>query len=304
MNLTILLLVAGALFFIGTFFLLSGILRRGIGLRQRVLPEHQVKEETEALGDRVSEVLIPMGKSLPMSEEKRAKEQHRLVTAGFRTENAIWIWYGSMIATGVGSFVLLLGLGVPFANPLLGIMLPVVFGMVLPDLWLRMRISHRKERIQMALPDMMDLAVVCVEAGMGLDQALQRIGRELRAPHPDLSDELHLYNLEVNAGWKRPDALRNLADRTAVDDVRALVASLVQTDRFGTSIADSLRIFSDSLRVKRRQRAEEKAAKMNVKIVVPLVIFIFPAIFAVVAGPAIIGLVKELLPLLAGTNPP
>ena len=181
-------------------------------------------------------------------------------------------------------------------------MLPVILGMVLPDLWLRRRISKRKENIQLALPDMMDLSVVCVEAGIALDQALQRIGKELRQPHPDLSDELRLYNLEVNAGWKRPDALRNLASRTGVDDVRSLVASLIQTDRFGTSIAYSLRIFSDSLRVKRRQRAEEKAAKMNVKIVVPLVIFIFPAVFAVVAGPAIIGLVRDLLPLMAGTK--
>ena len=302
MDITILLLVAGALFFIGVFFLLSGVLRRGIGLRERVLQEHQVEEEPEALGDRVSEVLIPLGKTLPMSEEKRAKEQSRLVTAGFRRENAIWIWYGSMITTGVVIFLGLTVLGVPFSNPLLGIMLPVVLGMIIPDIWLRQRIKRRKESIQMGLPDMMDLAVVCVEAGMGLDQALQRIGEELRAPHPALSDELHLYNLEVNAGWKRPDALRNLAARTAVDDVRALVASLIQLDRFGTSIADSLRIFSDSLRVKRRQRAEERAAKMSVKIVVPLVIFIFPAIFAVVAGPAIIGLVRELLPFMAGTR--
>ena len=269
MDITILLLVAGALFFIGVFFLLSGILKRGIGLRERVLQDHQAEEEPAGLADRVSEVLIPLGKALQMSEGKRAKEQGRLVTAGFRNSNAIWIWYGAMIATGVVSFVGLTAIGLPFSNPLLGIMLPVILGMVLPDLWLRRRISRRKERIQLALPDMMDLAVVCVEAGMGLDQALQRIGWELKGPHPDLSDELHLYNLEVNAGWKRPDALRNLAARTAVDDVRSLVASLVQTDRFGTSIADSLRIFSDSLRVKRRQRAEEKAAKMSVKIVVP-----------------------------------
>ena len=282
MDITILLLVAGALFFIGVFFLLSGILRRGIGLRERVLQEHQGEEEPEAIGDKVSEVLIPLGKALPMSDDKRAKEQSRLVTAGFRGQNAVWIWYGSMVTTGVIAFLVLTVFGLPFSNPLLGIMLPVILGMVLPD--------------------MMDLAVVCVEAGMGLDQALQRIGKELRQPHPDLSDELHLYNLEVSAGWKRPDALRNLAERTAVDDVRSLVASLIQTDRFGTSIADSLRIFSDSLRVKRRQRAEEKAAKMNVKIVVPLVIFIFPAVFAVVAGPAIIGLVRDLLPLMAGTK--
>ena len=302
MDITILLLVAGALFFIGVFFLLSGILRRGIGLRERVLQEPQVEEQAEAISDRVSEVLIPLGKVLPMSEDKRVKEQTRLVTAGFRSANAIWIWYGSMIATGVLSFLVLTASGLPFSNPLLGTMLPVILGMVLPDMWLRRRISKRKENIQLALPDMMDLSVVCVEAGMGLDMALQRIGKELRQPHPDLSDELRLYNLEVNAGWKRPDALRNLADRTGVDDVRSLVAALIQTDRFGTSIADSLRIFSESLRVKRRQRAEEKAAKMNVKIVVPLVLFIFPAIFAVVAGPAIIGLIRDLLPMMAGTK--
>ena len=302
MDITILLLVAGALFFIGIFFLLSGVLRRGVSLRKRVLPEHQGPENAEPIGDRLSEMLIPLGKALPLSEEKRVKEQHRLVTAGFRSRNAIWIWYGAMVTTGLISFLVLAVLGLPFSNPLLGIMLPVVMGMVLPDMWLRLRISKRKERIQLALPDMMDLAVVCVEAGMGLDQALQRIGQELEETHPDLSQELHLYNLEVSAGWKRPEALRNLADRTAVDDVRALVGSLVQTDRFGTSIADSLRVFSESLRVKRRQRAEEKAAKMNVKIVIPLVIFIFPAIFAVVAGPAVIGLIRELLPLLAGTQ--
>ncbi len=302
MDITILLLVAGALFFIGIFFFLSGLLRRGVGLRERVLQEHQGEQEPEAVGEKVSEVLIPLGKALPLSDEKREKETHRLVTAGYRGRNAIWVWYGSMITTGVISFLVLTVLGLPFSNPLLGIMLPVILGMILPDLWLRKQISKRKENIQLSLPDMMDLAVVCVEAGMGLDQALQRIGHELKEPHPDLSSELHLYNLEVNAGWKRPEALRNLAERTAVDDVRALVASLIQTDRFGTSIADSLRIFSDSLRVKRRQRAEERAAKMNVKIVVPLVIFIFPAIFAVVAGPAIVGLVRELLPLMAGTQ--
>ena len=254
MDLTILLLVAGALFFIGVFFLLSGILRRGIGLRQRVLQEHQGEPEPEAIGDKISEVLIPVGKALPLSEKKREKEQDRLVTAGYRSRNAIWVWYGSMITTGVLSFLVLTVLGLPFSNPLLGIMLPVILGMVLPDLWLRKQISKRKENIQLALPDMMDLAVVCVEAGMGLDQALQRIGHELREPHPDLSSELYLYNLEVNAGWKRPDTLRNLADRTAVDDVRALVASLIQTDLFGTSIAASLRIFSDSVSIPRQSR--------------------------------------------------
>ncbi len=129
MDITILLLVAGALFFIGIFFLLSGILKRGIGLRERVLQEHQDEEPPEAIGERVSEVLIPLGKALPMSEEKRVKEQNRLVTAGYRGKNAIWIWYGSMISTGVISFLVLTAFGVPFSNPLLGIMLPVILGM-------------------------------------------------------------------------------------------------------------------------------------------------------------------------------
>lgn len=301
MNATFLVIIAGALLFFGMFFLLVALFRRGIGLRARVLPEEQAREEeVEGLSEKMKEMLIPLGKAIPRSEEKRDAEQHRLVNAGYRGGNAVWIWYGSMIAVGVTVFLGLTFTGVPFQNPILSLMLPVILGMMVPDMWLRRQIGQRKHRIQMALPDMMDLAVVCVEAGMGLDQTLQRIGHELRKTHTDLSDELRLYNLEVSAGLKRQEALRNFALRTDVDDVKALTGSLIQTDRFGTSIADSLRVFSDTLRVKRRQRAEEQAAKMNVKIVIPLVLFIFPAIFAVVAGPAVIGLIRELLPLLAG----
>jgi len=146
------------------------------------------------------------------------------------------------------------------------------------------------------LPDMLDLAVVSVEAGLGMDQSLMRISQELSPVYPDLSEELKLYSLEVNAGRKRADAFRNLGNRTGVDDLKAFVAVLIQTDRFGTSVAQSLRVFADNLRVKRRQRAEEHSAKMSIKMIPPLVVFIFPAIFVVILGPAIIAIVRQLLP--------
>jgi tight adherence protein C len=150
----------------------------------------------------------------------------------------------------------------------------------------------------MGLPDFMDLSVVCVEAGLGLDQTIQRVGKEIKTSYPDLSGELRLYGLEVTAGRSRSEALRNLAGRTGVDDLRGLTAVLIQSDRFGTSIADSLRIFAEDLRVKRRQRAEEMAAKMGVKMVPPLVLFIFPAVFAVILGPAIVLIVRNIFEAL------
>jgi tight adherence protein C len=140
--------------------------------------------------------------------------------------------------------------------------------------------------------------VVCVEAGLGLDQSMMRIGQELHGTHPDLSEELHLMSLEINAGKSRAEALRNLAARTAVEDLKSFVAVLIQTDRFGTSIADSLRVYSDSFRTKRRQRAEEHAAKMSIKMIPPLFLFILPATFCVVVGPAAIGISQGLLPFL------
>src|SRR4029079_11240079 len=171
---------------------------------------------------------------------------------------------------------------------------------IVPDMWLGRMTSRRKERIQHGLPDALDLTVVCVEAGLGLDQSLMRIGQELKQSCPDLCEELGLVTLEVNAGKTRAVALRNLALRTDVEDVKALVAILIQTDRFGTSIGQSLRIFAANLRVKRRQRAEERAAKIPVKMIPAMVVFVFPAVFVVVAGPAVIKVAEDLLPFLAG----
>jgi tight adherence protein C len=159
-------------------------------------------------------------------------------------------------------------------------------------------ITHRQRAIQLALPDALDLAIICVEAGLSLDHSLQRVGVELQHAHPDLSDELRLLTLEVRAGKPRAEALRNLGQRIAIDDVRALVAVLLQTDRFGTSIAQALRVHSDALRTERRQRAEEAAAKTTIKMVPVLVFLVFPPMFFVTMGPAVIELVRTVLPEL------
>jgi len=152
--------------------------------------------------------------------------------------------------------------------------------------------------LQRGLPDALDLLVICVESGLGLDQALMKVTQEVRITHPELSDELQLVNLEMRIGKTRIEALRELARRTGLEDIKSLVAMLVQTDRFGTSVAQSLRVFSDDLRIKRRQRAEEMSAKTSVKMVFPLVFFIFPALLAVILGPAALTLLRQLVPSL------
>jgi len=171
------------------------------------------------------------------------------------------------------------------------------FGFFLPRFALKRKIQARQQRIKLALPDALDLTVICVEAGLALDQAVMRVGQDLHHAHPDLSEEFHFVNLEMRAGKPRAEALRNLVDRTGVDDIRSLVGTLIQTDRFGTSVAQALRVHSDSLRTERRQRAEEQAAKTTIKMVIPLVLFVLPSIIFVTLGPAIIQLVRTLKPV-------
>jgi len=147
----------------------------------------------------------------------------------------------------------------------------------------------------LGLADALDLTVICVEAGLALDQAMMRVGEDLKHAHPDLSNEFYIFNLEMRAGKPRAEALRNLVSRTGVDDIKSLVSTLVQTDRFGTSVAQALRVHSDSLRTERRQRAEEQAAKTTIKMVPPLVVFVLPSIIVVTLGPAIILLYRTLV---------
>jgi tight adherence protein C len=167
-------------------------------------------------------------------------------------------------------------------------------GFFIPRFLLKRLINDRQTRIRIAMPDALDLTVICVEAGLALDQAMMRVGEDLRHAHPDLANEFYLMNLELRAGKPRAEALRNLYNRTGVDDIKALVTTLVQTDRFGTSVAQALRVHSDSLRTERRQRAEEQAAKTTIKMIPPLVVFVLPSIIIVTLGPAIIQLYRTL----------
>jgi tight adherence protein C len=243
-------------------------------------------------------VVRSLGKVVPRSPAEMSRQQRRLVQAGFRSRDAALLFLGAQVGLVGVLLAAFAASGKLGENVFLYGALSLLAGAALPDVWLRRMIDRRRLRIQLALPDALDLQVVCVEAGLGLDQSMRRIGEELAATHPDISDELQLLSLEIQAGKARSEALRNLADRTAVEDLRSLVAVLIQTDRFGTGVADSLRVFSDSLRTKRRQRAEEFAAKMGVKMIPPLFLFILPATFVVVVGPAIVGIVTGLLPWL------
>lgn len=301
MELTIVLAVLGALLFL-TAFGLGYSLLAGPNLGRRVHDGEPSSSRFDWLRMiRSSEKLFkPLGEMIPRSPEEMSRQEQRFVRAGIRRRDAPLLFYGIKIVLAVLLFVLFASLGYFRVNPVLFLLLPILLGALVPDLWLNHVVRSRKERIQMALPDMLDLAVVCVEAGLGMDQSLLRIGQELNAMYPDLSEELNLYSLEVNAGRKRADALRNLGTRTDVDDLKSFVAVLIQTDRFGTSVAQSLRVFSETLRTKRRQRAEEHAAKMSIKMLPPLVFFIFPAILIVILGPAVIAIIRILLPGLSG----
>jgi len=184
-----------------------------------------------------------------------------------------------------------------FPIVLIGVMVMGYYG---PQLWLSNTINKRKERLVNGFPDALDLMVVCVEAGLGLDQAISRVGHEVKQGHPDLGDEFILLNLELRAGLSREQGLRNLVNRTDLDDIRSLVALLIQTDRFGTSIGQALRVHSDSMRLKRRLKAEERGAQLPVKLMIPLILFIFPALMVVIIGPGAISLMRNLLPAMGG----
>jgi tight adherence protein C len=228
--------------------------------------------------------LKKIGQALPKSPKEMGKLQLRLVHAGYRQRDAMAMFLGIRVGVALVGFVAM-------ASPLFGgsiqmAMAAAGLGYILPGIVLARLAKRRQHRVQLATPDALDLMVVSVEAGLGLDQAMQRVGEELAFAHPELSDDLRLVNLELRAGNARPEALHNLAARTGVDDLSSLVAVLVQTDKFGTSVANTLRVYSDTLRTKRRQRAEEAAAKTGVKMVFPLVLCIFPAIWVVTVGPA------------------
>jgi tight adherence protein C len=227
-----------------------------------------------------------------------SKAQLPMVRAGYRSASAMMAMQGMKILMPVAFVALVFATGMYRLNVVFVPLLAAVVGYLLPELWLMWRVQARQHRLRLALPDALDMLVICVEAGLGLDQALMRVAQELRITHPQLSEELQLVNMEMRVGKTRLEAMRELARRTGVEDIKALVAMLIQTERFGTSIAQSLRVHSDDLRIKRRQRAEEMSAKTTVKMVPPLVFFIFPALMVVILGPAVITLMRQFLPAL------
>jgi tight adherence protein C len=242
-------------------------------------------------------MLKRLGERAPKSPKEMGSLRLRLVQAGYRRDEALTIFFGIRVAFALLMFsVFSTGF---FARPNLTLALGALgLGYILPGMVLARLAKRRAHRIRLSLADALDLLVVSVEAGLGLDQALTRVGQELAFAYPELSDELRLINLELRAGKPRPEALRNLADRTGVDDLSSLVTMLIQTDKFGTSVAQSLRVYSETLRTKRRQRAEEAAAKTGVKMVFPLVVCIFPAIWVVTIGPAAIKFITVLFPMV------
>jgi tight adherence protein C len=246
--------------------------------------------------ERLTKTLKRIGAMAPQNPKDLGKIKQRLLQTGYRGSEAVTVFFGTRVALALGAFALLSSSLIIRPSLLLSLG-GAAMGYLLPSMALARMARRRQHRIRLSLPDALDLLVVSVEAGLGLDQALQRVGEELAFAHPELSDELRLINFELRAGKPRAEALRNLADRTGVEDLASLAAMLIQTDKFGTSVARSLRVHSDTLRTKRRQRAEEAAAKTGVKMVFPLVFCIFPAVWVVTIGPAAIKFVEVLFPL-------
>jgi tight adherence protein C len=234
---------------------------------------------------------------MPKTAAKQSKFRRQLMNAGIYSSQAMELF--------VGAKVILLAVG-GLLGYLIGSMFPgyivyvtiyglCVLGFFLPDFWLRAKIASRRRALDAALPDALDLMLVCVESGLTLDASLKRVGEEIALAHPDISRELGITHMETRVGLSRIEALRNLGQRTGCASLQSLAAMLVQTERFGTSIAQALRVHAESLRIKRQHAAEEQAAKTSVKLAFPVVLFIFPTLLVVLGGPAIILLIKSPL---------
>jgi tight adherence protein C len=225
---------------------------------------------------------------LPKSQAEVSVTQQRLIRAGYRMDSAVNLFYGAKVLVPLAICFLALVTGLAHSNPFFVYAMGLGLGFLAPDFWLGRRITIRQKHIRLGLPDVLDLMVICIEAGLSTDQATARTAEELRLAQPAISDELGIVVLEQRAGRARSDAWKQFAERTAVDSVRNLVSVLVQSEQLGTSIAKTLRVHSDTLRTQRRQRVEEQAAKTTIKLIFPLVFFIFPSLFLVTLGPALI----------------
>lgn len=250
--------------------------------------QKSLKIKLQDTGSMLGGVVEQLERVVPRSESEVGVVQKRLINAGYRKDSAVKVFYSSKVICPLVLVLIAMITGIGGKSPLFIYLACVGIGYLVPDFVLGKMISDRQAKIRRGLPDVLDMLVICVEAGLSLDQATARTSEELHHAQPVLSDEMGVVALEQRAGSARSDAWKHLADRTGVDVVRNLVSMLVQSEQFGTSIAKTLRVHSDTLRTKRVQEIEEKAAKLSIKLLFPLVLFIFPALFVVVLGPAAI----------------
>jgi tight adherence protein C len=308
-SLILLVLIAFVLTGLVSFLVLSLVFRRTdvvadrlAGLRRTNKAEEAVQTvvDTERKEEsKLHKAVGVVGSAVPLSPQNQSMYRRMLIQAGFRGRGALAIYVGLKIILGLSLFlaisVFYFSVNHDFRISLVLGICGLIFGLLLPNLWLNDRLKKRKTEIFHSLPDVLDLLTVCVEAGLGLDASIIKISEEKQFSKHVLAREFTVVSREIRAGKPRTEALRDLGERTGVEDIKALSALLIQTDRLGASLARSLRVHSDSLRTKRRQLAEEAAAKTTIKLVFPLALFIFPSLLVVLLGPAIIRIYTTLL---------
>ena len=307
------LLIITILVFLSAFFTIMGIfvfIRSG--MEKQVLLEkiqhdgipatsgdigHRVSEPASAFAPLISLSMRLGNLARPKDENAISRSRLLFLRAGYRHRNMPIVFLGLKLLLAPvlpAAFYLaqVLYFHMPSAYAIFIALMLVIVGLNLPHMWVKMKISRRKEKIMEGFPDALDLLVVCVEAGMGLDSAISRVATEMELTNKPINEEFKMLNMELRAGRTRRDALKSLSERTDLDDVNSLVTLIIQTDKFGTSVGQALRVHSDSMRTKRYQRAEEKAATIPTKLIFPLLLFIFPSIFIVFLAPPLIQLFR------------
>lgn len=273
--------------------------RGGSATVASTVEEDRAQAKKDALASVLEKATSPFEKTVTGNEQEMSQLREKLVNAGFRRESSPVVFKGMQLILAAACMFLGGVIGLIFDGLSQGLVLKIAFGFVagfgLPSFVLSMFASKRKEAVFLGLPDALDLMVVCVEAGLGMDQALRKVSEEMMKSHKEIGEEFAIANQQLQFGRPRSEVLQALGFRSGVDDLKQLASILIQADKFGSSIANALRVQSDSMRTKRRQIAEEKAAKTAVKMIFPLVIFIFPGIFVVLVGPAAISMYRNML---------
>jgi tight adherence protein C len=318
MNITNILVLVGVFGGVVSVFVAMGVLvqkraaaqsggRWQTGVRKKELAivemtvgaRHRPRKRSEPL---TLKMVRPLAALWKLGDTSQSRLQELLVHAGIREKGAVEVFLGAKLALALALPAAVAatlmwrssstGMAINYRNMFMYAVMGLIVGLVAPIMWLRRKARQRIDKVRLSLPDALDLLIVCVESGLGLDAALLRISREMSDAAPELCEEITLMNLEISAGKPRHECLRNLGLRSGCDEVEALAARISQAAKFGTNLGNSLRIHSESLRQKRRQEAEERAAKTTVKLLFPLVFCIFPAIFVVILGPAALNIMK------------